>query len=63
MLSAIWKLSLFKFLSLLDFVFLFRCVVIDAALRAAGFCNDPVSTAGEDRENLAFRHIPPPPLL
>jgi len=57
-------LSLFKVINLLVFVALFRCcVATDTALRAAGFCRDPVTTVGDDREKLAFRHIPLPPLL
>ena len=61
--SVVLTLSLFEDINLLGFTALFRCVATEAALTAAGFCRDKFATVGEERENLAFRHIPPPPLL
>lgn len=58
--SVVVTLSLLEDINLLAFTALFRCVATEAALTAAGFCRDKFATVGEDRENLAFRHIPPP---
>ena len=65
MYSVDLSFSLFEEIGLLVFVALFRCcVATEAALTVDGFCKDPpVAPEGDDRGKLAFRHIPPPPLL
>ena len=63
--SVVLSFSLFEGIDLLLFVALFRCcVATEATLTVDGFCKDPpVALEGDDRGKLAFRHIPPPPVL